>query len=86
MGNQPSVPRIADVLGRKDAEDRRATNEWNRERDRLWNSQCAQYRAKVAAEEQGRSLSEKKRRGLQCSLENAAKQAWLNRVRQSRSF
>ena len=49
MGNQPSVPRIADVLGRKAAEDRRATDEWNRERDRLWNSQCAQYRAKVAA-------------------------------------
>ena len=86
MGNQPSVPRIADVLGRKDAEDRRATNEWNRDRDRLWNSQCAQYRAKVAAEEQGRSLSEKKRRGLQCMLENAAKQTWRNRVSKSRSF
>lgn len=86
VNNQPSVPRIADVLGRKDAEERRVEAEWTRERDRLWNIQCAQHRAQVAAQEQGKSLSKRKRRGLRHSVASYAKAAWQNRVRDTRSF
>lgn len=85
VNNQPSVPRIADVLGRKDAEEKRAEREWARERELMEARRFMREHATKVASEQ-KNVSKKRKRGFKYMAEQAFRDGWRNQTWRTRSF
>ena len=85
MGNQPSVPRIADVLGRKGAEEKRVEREWARERELMEARRFMREHATKVASEQ-KNVSKKRKRGFKYMAEQAFRDGWKNQTWRTRSF